>query len=90
MGRARMNAEFERAIERERAGANDLVEGFAFEQLHSDEGFSVAFLDGVDGADARVVKRRGGASFAEKTLMAFGILQFVFGKEFEGNAAAES
>ena len=70
--------------------ANDLVKGFAFEQLHSDEGFSVVLFDGVNGADAGVVQRGGGTSFAEKTLMAFRILQFVFGKEFQRDAASKS
>src|SRR5882672_1521144 len=85
-----LNAEFERAIERQRSGANDLVERFAFQQLHRDEGFSVVFFDGIDGADARVVQRGGGTSFKKEALMAFGVLQFVFGKKFEGNTASES
>jgi hypothetical protein len=40
----------------------------AFEEFHGNEGFALMVFDGVNGADARMIQRRSGASFAEESL----------------------
>src|SRR5271165_4143202 len=55
------------------SGGQDSVERLAFQQLHGDKRLTLMVIDGVDGANARMIQSRGGASLAQEAL--FG-LQF--------------
>ena len=81
-GIGELDAKFEGSVHGLRATANDLVERFSFEKFQRKKSSAVVLFDGVDGADAGVIEGRSCAGLAKKTLKAFRILQFVFGKEF--------
>ena len=65
---------------RHRATVMGPVEALPFQQLHYDEGLVAAFVQLVDGADAGMVQRRGGARFAPETLQGRWLLACRFGQ----------
>ena len=83
-------AKFENGV-RDRGTAGDgVLERFAFEALHGDEGFAVFLADVVDGADVGVIEGRGGSGFAVEAFECLRILGDGVGKKFEGDEAAEA
>ena len=46
-------------------------------------------FDGMNGTNAGMIERGGGAGFAEETFESLGIAVRVLGKKFEGHAAAK-
>ena len=61
----------------------------AFQQLHGNEGAPVVFINVVDGADVRVIQRRGGPRFALEPLEGLTVLGKVLRQELERYQAAE-
>ncbi len=88
-GVGELNAHVDRARNWEGAQGDQFVEGLPFEQLHGDEGAAIVFFDGVNGANAGMIERGGGAGFAQETFERLGLAARVFWQEFEGHAAAE-
>ena len=84
-----VDGDFEKAIEREQAGAEEGFEIRAFEILHDDVGEAVLRADFVDGADVGMVERRGGAGFAAETLEGLRIVGGFGRKKFQRDEAAE-
>ena len=84
------DADFEKAIEFERAAGDDVLECRAVEKFHGDEGAAVIFTDVVDGADIRVIERGGGAGFTLEPIERLGIVSEIVGKKFESDEAAEA
>src|SRR5277367_6061615 len=60
--------EVEQRVRGERLSADALAKRLPFEQLHGDEALALMFADFVDGANVRMVQRRGGARLTQKTL----------------------
>ena len=64
------------------ASRQKLVEGLAFEKFHGDVGAAVLLLDGVNGADSRMIHGGGGTRFAKEALGGVGIAHGGFEQEF--------
>jgi len=88
-GVGELDANLHGAIDRQRAGGQNFIEGITDEELHSDEGAALVLFDGVDGADCGMVKSGGGAGFPKKAFEGLRVALVRFRNEFEGNAAAE-
>ncbi len=76
-------------IDRQRAGAEDLVQGGAVDQLHHDEAAAVMLADVVERADVGVVQRRGGARLALEALRGQRVGGGRLGQELHCDVAAE-
>ena len=74
----------------QRVTGDRVLEGFAFEILHGDEGAAVLFTDVVDGADVRVIQSGGGFGFATEALEGLGVAGQVIWEKFEGDEAVET
>ena len=59
-----LHAEIEQEAGGHRLAVDDLVERLPLEQLHREEPLSLELVDGVDGADVRMVEGRRGARLA--------------------------
>ena len=66
-----------------------VLEGYAVEELHGNEGLLAVLADFVDGADVGMIEGGGGARLAAKTLQSLGIAGEIVGQEFERDEAAE-
>ena len=77
------------AIHRQRAGAEDLVQGGAVDQLHHDEAAAFMLADVVEGADVGVVQRRGGARLALEAFRGQRVGGGRLGQELYRDMAAE-
>ena len=73
----------------ERACSQKLVEGLAFEKFHGDVSAAVLLLDGVNGADTRMVHGGGGTGFAKEAFGGVGIAHGGFRAGISGDATAE-
>ena len=70
--------------------APDLLgEGLAPQQLHDDEVLALVLLDGVHGADARVVQGRGRAGLALEPLEDRGIALHLLRQDLHGHVPAQ-
>ena len=74
----------------ERAIAQAVAKGLAFEQFGDDVGRAVVFADIVDGKNVGMVERGGGAGFLGEALQAFGIGGEGSGENFDGDVAVEA
>ena len=63
-----LDAQVGKQVKREGAARNAITKGLAFEKLHDEKIAAGGFADVINGADARVIQRRGGAGFALKAL----------------------
>ena len=84
------DADFEKAIEFERAAGDDVLESRTVEKLHGDEGAAVVFADVVDGADVGMIQRGSGASFALEAIERLRVASEIIGKKLESDEAAET
>ena len=66
-----LDGDVEYVLERQRSGGDLVVEGFAVEVRHRDEGVPLDLVDFVDGADVGVVERGGGLGLAEEARLGF-------------------
>src|SRR2546429_6016740 len=58
----------QKQVQRERAARDAITKGVAFEILHDEKIAAGGFADVINGANTRVIQRRGGAGFALKAL----------------------
>jgi hypothetical protein len=58
------------------------------QKLHGDEGFAVLVVNFVDGADVRMIQRRGSLGFALKAAECLRVFGYVVGQELEGDKAS--
>ena len=70
--------------------ADQVLQGRAIHELHGDEGAAFLLADVVDRADVGMIERRGGPSFAAKTLQGLRITGHVIGKKLEGDETAQA
>src|SRR5579862_8555631 len=71
--------------------ALDLVlQRYAVQELHADEGFAVLLADVVDGADIGVVQRGGGLCFALKSAENGWIAGHIVGQKFQGDKTVQA
>jgi hypothetical protein len=84
-----LNPDVNRARHGKVALGNQLVERTPFEQFHGDERLLAVFFDGVNGTDARMIQRGGGARFAQEAFERLSITPGGFGQEFQRHAPAE-
>jgi hypothetical protein len=59
-----LNRQLQHFLQWQRLFFDPVLEGVALHQFHGDEGLAVVLADLVDGADVRMVQRRGSASLA--------------------------
>jgi hypothetical protein len=84
-----LDAEIKQRFHIERTAVNAVFQRHAFEKFHDDEGASIVLADLVDGADIGMIQRGRGAGFAAETFERLRITDEIFGKEFDGDEAAE-
>src|SRR5262245_44948294 len=84
-----LDSQIQQLVQVERMPCRVTVYGFAIHQLHGDKEFPVGLSDLVDGTDVRVVKGRSGARLLLESLQSLLVAGQLFGKELEGDAAAE-
>src|SRR5205085_4925024 len=70
--------------------AEAMVKRLTFEQLHSNEPLAILLADIEEGANIGMIERRGGASFALKTLERLGIAGHLFRQKLERDMAAKA
>ena len=66
-----------------------LLQAFAFQLLHHNEGMAVVIFDFVDGADRGMIQQGGGPGFALEALHGLAVAGQVVGEKFYGNVAAQ-
>ena len=89
-GIGNVDGDFEKRIEFEGAAGDGVLEGFAFEAFHGDEGAAVFFADVVDGADVGVIESGGGLGFALEADQGLRIFRDGVGEEFQSDETAEA
>src|SRR5439155_368418 len=77
-------------VDLEARGARVVLERLALEALHDDVVLALVLTDVVDGADARVVERGGGAGLPLEALHRVRILRHLERKELERDTAAQA
>ena len=65
-----------------------MIQCHSIEVLHHDEGSAFVLAEVADGANARVIKGRGCASFTAETFQSLHVLRYFVGQELQGNGAA--
>jgi hypothetical protein len=73
----------------ERPSVDAMVEGAALEQFHRQEGTALVFVDLVDGADVRMVQRRGHPGFTQEALGAGAVGTVLGAQELERDRAMQ-
>jgi hypothetical protein len=72
-----------------RSATDPVLQGLALHQLHGDVGLALVLPEVVDGADVRMIQRRGRPGLAAETLQGSGVVGQLLGEEPERHAAAE-
>ena len=85
-----LDAEVEKFGDGDGLAGDAALERLTFEELDGDERAAFEFADIVNGADVRMIERRGGAGFAAEPFDGLGILRDVVGEEFQGDVATEA
>src|SRR3989449_7317838 len=88
-GIRKLNPNIHGAGNRDGADRQKFIERLSFEQFHGDEGFALVFFDRMNGANAGMIQGGGRARFPQEALERLRVEVSVFGKEFQGDAAAE-
>ncbi len=86
----RLRGHLESFAERQRTGAQPLMQGFAFEQFGDQEGRALVRPGVVNRQDIRMVQRRDSASFLLEARQAFHVASPRFRQDFQRNVAAEA
>src|ERR671922_190853 len=73
-GVSNLDAEVEKQVNRQRTAGNVVAKRVPFQKLHDQEITALGFANVVDGANAWVIQRRGGARFTLEALQGHGIL----------------
>ena len=82
--------EVEQLVGRQRPAVDAVLQRLALEQLHRDEGPAAVVADFVDGADVRVVQRRGGARFALESRQRLRVARPLVGQELQGHRPVQA
>jgi hypothetical protein len=85
-----LHCNVEQFFKRQRFPVDALLQAFAFQPLHYDEGMAVVILDVVDGADVGVIQPRRGPSLALKAVQRLAVAEQVVRNELQGHMAAEA
>ncbi len=85
-----VDGKFENGFEIEGSAGDGVLERFAFEALHGDEGFAVFLTDVVDGANVGVIEGGCGSCFTLKTGECLRIFCDGVGKKFERDETAQA
>ena len=80
----------EQGSERDGLIADAVGQGLSLEQLHSDEGTALIFVDFVDGADVGMIECGCGTGLAFETLEGMRVDGGVFWKELQSDQAAQT
>ena len=83
------NRQGEQTLELHRPAVDQMFQRLPAQALHHDEDMSLMLADFVDGADVRMIQRRGGPRLAAKALEGLRILGGIVGEKFQRNEAAE-
>ncbi len=81
--------QFEQLVGRKRPAQDALAQRRPFQQFHHDEILTILLADLVDGADVRMVERRGGAGLALEPFQSGSIRAEFRGKKLQGHVPAE-
>jgi hypothetical protein len=73
----------------QRTAGDALLERLALQSFHAQEGLALMVADVVDGADVRMVERRGGARLALEALPGVRLVESISGQELERNEPTE-
>ena len=73
----------------QRLARDAMFQRYAVEIFHHDEGLTVLIIDLVNGADVRVIQRRGGFSLALEAAQSLGIFGYIVGQKLQGDESAE-
>lgn len=80
-------ANFDNSFNGHSVRRNHLIERLAFDELHGQKMDAIAFFDGKNGDDVRVIQRSDDARFALETSQAVGIVRHFGGQDFESYVA---
>jgi hypothetical protein len=67
-----------------------MLQSFAFEEFHGDEGAALVFANIVNGADIRMIQGGSGFGFATEALESVFVVGEIVGKKFQGDGATEA
>ena len=84
-----LDADFHCAWNRQGAAFEQTVQRLAVEEFHHNEGVALAFLDRVNGADARMIQGGSRARFPEKSFQRLRGAVRLLGKKLQGDAPAK-
>ena len=70
--------------------ADQMLQRLAFQQLHDDKWPAIEFSNIMNGANIRVIQRRGRPGFALKALQSLRVGWGIFGQEFKRDTAVQS
>ena len=79
----------ENSLEREAALWDACGKRFALDELHREEGDTVALLDGIDRDDVRMVERGNGSGFPLESGKTFRIARHRWSEHLQGDCATE-
>ena len=85
-----LDREGKQDVEIQRTASNRVLQGLAFEELHRDEGAAVLLADVVDGADVRVIERRGRLGFALEARQRSGVQGNFVGQKLQCDEAVKA
>ena len=85
-----LNADIEDLLQLHRPAQHALLQADAFQPLHHDEGMAVGVLNVVDGADAGVVKLRGGAGFPEEAVERVAVVHHLGRNELQRHVPSQA
>src|ERR1700729_1125008 len=85
----RLDANVEQFIKRQRSGGDPMLQRDAVEKLHGDKGLTALIVNLVNGANVRMIKRRGRFCFALETAKRLRIPRHIVRQELQRHKAAE-
>src|ERR1039458_1780753 len=84
-----LDSQRQQGVNFQRTSRDAVLQCQSIQKLHNDEGFAVLVVNFVDGADVRMIQRRGRLGFALKTGERLRVFGYVLRQELEGDKAAE-
>src|SRR6266545_5306753 len=85
-----LNRDIENRIGIQSLAMNHLLQAFALQFLHDDEGMPVVVVDIVNGADIRMVELGRSPRFAFETFQRLGVTYQIFGNELKRYTPSEA
>ncbi len=84
-----LNSDIDDLIERQRPAGNAMLQRHPIQELHGDEPLAIAFIDLMNGANVRVIQRRGSLRLALEASERLRILGHRIRKEFQRDEAMQ-